>query len=66
MKVEFEAKKREKTKPEVKKIQPESAKAVPKVEFLGTKIESHIDPRMNDPEYLKRQLELIRIQLHNF
>jgi len=57
MKTDFEAKK--KAKPEIKKVQPEAAKPGHKVEFLGPKIESYIDPRMNDPEYLKKQLEII-------
>jgi serine/threonine protein kinase len=57
MKTDFETKK--KVKSEVKKSQPEVTRSAPKVEFLGAKIESHIDPRMNDPEYLKKQLEMI-------
>eukprot|EP00826_Nyctotherus_ovalis_P031615 TRINITY_DN2530_c0_g2_i1.p1 TRINITY_DN2530_c0_g2~~TRINITY_DN2530_c0_g2_i1.p1 ORF type:complete len:628 (+),score=210.14 TRINITY_DN2530_c0_g2_i1:403-2286(+) len=61
MKADFEARKGGKAKPEVKTVQKrsETREPGPKVEFLGERIESFIDPRMNDPEYLKRQLEII-------
>jgi len=56
MKLEFETKNgAQEQKPLILSNHP--SKPTPKLEFLGDKIESHIDPRMNDPEYMKKQLE---------
>lgn len=59
MRMELEASKNSKTNAAQKK--PEGAglppRPSPKVEFLGSRIETHIDPRMNDPDFVKKQME---------
>lgn len=62
MKIELASRKEEKQSDEenLKNIEvKKNAPKVPKLEFLGNRIESHIDPRMNDPEYKKKQLEAL-------
>jgi hypothetical protein len=57
MKLEFELKKNGAHEQNPSTFSKLPTKPTPKLEFLGDKIESHIDPRMNDPEYTKKQLE---------
>lgn len=57
MKQEFETKKKSVQEQRQSTFARHPAKSTQKLEFLGSKIESFIDPRMNDPEYMKRQLE---------